>query len=267
MNKKPKLPLRLIQAINMNGLRGQLVRLSAPEGKPREILIVNATKLDHARLYHFAKDINRYGAVTLADLPGFGGTQSFYKIGERPTIDNQAGYLAAFVKLKYKRRRLTIIGLGYGFTAATRMLQNYPELAKKIDLLISLDGFVHRNDIRRSSSMNRIKRYSLSVASARLPAWFIKVLASNDLRSQLATEKTKLRLNICDKSIDLPVYHINGSDKQFDNQVIEQHLQIIYRRVHIHKLKNNVKLEDRLLGPKPSQAMLSKSLRRMLAKA
>jgi pimeloyl-ACP methyl ester carboxylesterase len=93
------------------------------------------------RWWGVVQDLNQYGGVTMPDLPGFGGMQSLYKIGEKPDVDTLADYLAAFVKLRYKRRRVTIAGLSFGFVVATRMLQRYPDLVKKVDLLISVAGF------------------------------------------------------------------------------------------------------------------------------
>src|SRR5262249_55198747 len=42
--------------------------------------------------------------------------------------------------------RITVIGISFGFVVATRMLQRYPELAKKVDLMISCVGFSHHDD-------------------------------------------------------------------------------------------------------------------------
>jgi pimeloyl-ACP methyl ester carboxylesterase len=94
------------------------------------------------------QNFNAYGNVTMPDLPGFGGMDSYYKIGRKPTIDNLADYMASFVKLKYKRRRFIIVGLSFGFVIATRMLQRYPELLKKTDVVISCVGFAHHDDFK-----------------------------------------------------------------------------------------------------------------------
>jgi pimeloyl-ACP methyl ester carboxylesterase len=90
--------------------------------------------------------LNRYAAVTMPDLPGFGGMDSFYKIGKKPTIDNLADYLAAFIKLRYKRKKIILAGMSFGFVVATRMLQRYPELSKKVIMLVSIVGFAHKDD-------------------------------------------------------------------------------------------------------------------------
>jgi pimeloyl-ACP methyl ester carboxylesterase len=136
-----------IMPLNMNGLQGRMMRLPAQKpGSTREFLVVYGHHAKLERWWGLMQNFNQFGNVTMPDLPGFGGMDSFYKIGKKPTIDNLADYLASFIKLRYKRRRLTIVGISFGFVVATRMLQRYPELAKKVDLIISCVGFAHYDD-------------------------------------------------------------------------------------------------------------------------
>jgi pimeloyl-ACP methyl ester carboxylesterase len=95
-----------------------------------------------------ADNLNDYGKVTIPDLPGFGGMDSFYKIGLKPSIDNYADYLATFIKLKFKNKKFTLISMSYSFLIVTKMLQKYPDIAKQVDLLVSSVGFVHYDDFR-----------------------------------------------------------------------------------------------------------------------
>src|SRR5690606_26329987 len=119
-------------------------------------------------------ELNKYGAVTVPDLPGMGGMDSFFKVGETPTLDNMADYLAAFVKMRYRRKRVTIIAMSWGFVIATRMLQRYPELVKKVDLLISIVGFVHADDFVFSNRTKLGARVVSSIFSGRLAAAFVQ---------------------------------------------------------------------------------------------
>lgn len=117
------------------------------------------------------QNFNQYGGVTMPDLPGFGGMDSFYKIGQKPIIDNLADYLASFVKLRYKRRRVTIVGISFGFVVATRMLQRYPDLSKKVDLVISAAGFAHYDDFRFTRQRLFMYRAASKLFSWRFPGW------------------------------------------------------------------------------------------------
>jgi pimeloyl-ACP methyl ester carboxylesterase len=147
MPKKPSQnPADYIVPLNMNGLQGRMLHMPAPAGKKREILLIYGHHSSLERWFGLAQVLNRYGAVTMPDLPGFGGMQSLYKIGQKPSIDAMADYLAAFVKMRYKRSQVTIIGMSFGFVIATRMLQRFPALTKKVDLLVSLVGFAHKDD-------------------------------------------------------------------------------------------------------------------------
>jgi pimeloyl-ACP methyl ester carboxylesterase len=249
MTKNKRLnPVDFIAPLYMNGLQGRMLRVPAHTGKKREILLIYGHHASLERMFGLAEDLSRYGNVTMPDLPGFGGMEPFYKIGEKPTLDNLAGYLAAFIKLRYKRKRLTLMGTSFGFVVATRMLQNYPELTKKVDLLISVVGFVHRDDFK-------FKRHSLVLLqgcagafSGRLSSIFIRhivlrrtlIKASynlvarrhskffdageeerkkriefevylwqcNDVRTYINTSRIMFNLDLCDKQVPLKLYHI-----------------------------------------------------------
>jgi pimeloyl-ACP methyl ester carboxylesterase len=149
MNKQTQepSPAEFIVPLNMNGLQGRMLRMPAANpGNKREILIVYGHHAKLERWWGLIQNCDEFGNVTMPDLPGFGGMDSFYKIGQKPSIDNLADYLASFIKLRYKRRRLTILGISFGFVVATRMLQRYPELAKRVDLIVSCVGFAHHDD-------------------------------------------------------------------------------------------------------------------------
>src|ERR1700691_2505061 len=133
MSKAAKNPADYILPLNMNGLSGRMIRMAAPAGVKREILFIYGHHASLERYFGVADLLNKYGAVTVPDLPGFGWMDPFYKIGEKPTLDNYADYLASFVKLRYKNKQFVVVGYSLGFVIATRMLQKYPELSKKVD--------------------------------------------------------------------------------------------------------------------------------------
>jgi pimeloyl-ACP methyl ester carboxylesterase len=136
-----------IQPLNMNGLQGRMLRMPST-GSSREILVIYGHHALLERWWGLIQNFGAYGTVTMPDLPGFGGMDSFYKIGQKPTIDNFADYLASFMKLRYKRRRVVIVGISFGFVVATRMLQRYPDLAKRVDIVVSAAGFTHHDDFK-----------------------------------------------------------------------------------------------------------------------
>ena len=232
-----------------------MMHLAAPKGRNREILLIYGHHSSLERWFGLAQVLNRYGAVTMPDMPGFGGMESFYKIGQKPTIDNLADYLAAFVKMRYKRRRVTIVGMSFGFVVATRMLQRFPDLAKKVDILVSLVGFAHKDDF--TFSRTRYWSFRLGAGFFGLPiaANFFRGVClhpailravydktpnakhkfadlspeerrkmldvevglwrDNDVRTYMYTTTQFLKFDNCTSQIDLPVWHVGVKNDHF----------------------------------------------------
>ncbi len=243
------LPADFIVPLYINGLQGRMLRMPAPKGKKREILFVYGHHSSLERWWGLIQDLNQYGAVTVPDLPGFGGMESLYKIGRKPDIDTLADYLATFIKLRYKRKKVTIAGLSFGFVVATRMLQRYPDLVKKVDLLVSVVGFSHKDDFTFSKTRWNFYRFVARTTSYRIPAWMFRTIAlnpvvlrlayhrtnnakhkfkdmdkqqtknmmdfeihlwhCNDMRTHAYTSDQFLNLDNCQQRVDLPLWHIS----------------------------------------------------------
>lgn len=191
MTRTPELsPADFIVPMDINGLQGRMLRMPAPKGKKREILFVYGHHSSLERWWGLIQDLNQYGAITVPDIPGFGGMESMYKIGRKPDIDTLADYLATFVKLRYKRKKVTIAGLSFGFVVVTRMLQRYPDLVKKVDFVVSVVGFAHQDDFTFSKSRYWMYRSLGTVFSYRIPAIFFRNLALNPTVLRLAYHRT-----------------------------------------------------------------------------
>ena len=239
----------------MNDLQGRMLRMPPPRGKYREIMLVYGHHASLERMFGLAEELNRYGGVTMPDLPGFGGMESFYKIKEKPTLDNLADYLAAFVKLRYRNRRLTVVAMSFGFMVVTRMLQKYPELAKRVDLLISIVGSVHSGDIRFRRHNYLLLRWAASLFSRRLPsalaarlalrgpfirlayrlvedrhsklkdgtkrqrrqriAFEVRLWQCNDFRTYAETGLSLLTKQLTDHHVALPVLHVYSKNDRY----------------------------------------------------
>ena len=296
-----------LHSLNINGLRGRMLRLPAPKGKDKELLVVYGHHASIERLYGLAQELNRYGAVTMPDLPGFGGMDSFYRIGKKPSLDNLADYLATFIKLRYKNKRITVMGMSLGFLIVTRMLQRYPDLAKKVDLLVSTVGFVHHDEFRFKRRNYLIFRYTSSFFSNWLPALFLKYVVlrpgiirhtynrvadthsklkdaneaekklridfeivlwqSNDIRTYMDTSVTMLTADLCNMQVDLPVCHIAvKDDRYFNNDIVAQHLKIIYSKVTIMESVVSAHAPTVIATAKDIAPFMPQKLRRLLAK-
>src|SRR5258708_25214387 len=174
--KAGKSPADYILPLYMNGLEGRMLRMAPPKNKKLEILFIYGHHASLERYFGVAELLNKYGGVTVPDLPGFGGMESFYKIGEKPDIDNLADYLAAFVKLRFRNKKFIIAGFSLGVPIITRMLQKYPELSQKIEMVVSIAGFSHSDDFSFSKKRYWIYRIGTWVFSHHLPSLFYKHL-------------------------------------------------------------------------------------------
>ena len=161
---QPEEAASYIEPLHMNNMDGRMLYLP-PKRQKREILVIYGHHSSLERWWGLVQSFNDFGAVTMPDLPGFGGMDSFYKIGRQATLDNYADYMAAFVKMRYKRKKVTIVGISFGFLVATRMLQRYPELSKRVDILVSAMGFMHNNNFVFSRTRFNSYRYLAEVVS------------------------------------------------------------------------------------------------------
>lgn len=253
--KSPQNSADYIVPFNINGLNGRMLHVPAPTGKKREILLVYGHHAMLERWWGLIENFNEFGAVTMPDLPGFGGMDSFHCIGRQPTIDAFADYLAAFVKLRYKRKRVTIAAISFGFVIVTRMLQRYPELTKKVDLLIATVGFMHRDDFvfsrkqrfvfrkvtrvlatRPVATLIRygfLNKFVITELSKRMPnskkrfievtpeefdetmEFEVKMWQANDVRTHWLTTSEFLDVDNCKVKIDLPVHHVASKNEHY----------------------------------------------------
>ena len=172
-------PADYIVPLAIGGLEGRMLHLPAKSSGQREILFIYGHHSSLERWWGLMEVLNEYGSVTMPDLPGFGGMDSFYKLGQKPTIDALADYLAAFIKWRYKRKQVTIAGMSFGFVVVTRMLQKYPELSKKVTLLVSIVGFAHHDDFTFTRNRYNFYRILAGVFSHRPASWLFRYGALN----------------------------------------------------------------------------------------
>jgi pimeloyl-ACP methyl ester carboxylesterase len=173
--KKKESPADYVEPININGLNGRMLHIPGPKPDSREVLFIYGHHSSLERWWGVVRFISRYASVTMPDLPGFGGMDSFYKIGKPASLDNLADYMAAFMKMRYgKRKKVTVVGLSLGFVVATRMLQRWPRLTKNIEMLVSFVGFAHHQDFTFTNRRKFFYRWGARLFSLRLPAAFFR---------------------------------------------------------------------------------------------
>lgn len=294
----PHIPAKFIVSLNVNGMSGRMLHMPSKKDKQRDILVVYGHHSSLERMYGIASLLNRYGPVTMSDLPGFGGMDSFYKIGQKPTLDNLADYLASIIKLRYKNRRFTVIGCAFGFLVVTRMLQKYPEITEKVDLVISAEGFAHKDDLTFSKLRQLFYKYAARIFSRRLPAVFFRNLILhpfmlrkyylhsldgkektaiaelqvelwriNDVRTYMYSVVEQLKLNNCESQVNLPVWHISlRNNKYFDSHILEQHMRVIYTDFYNFPIKLKKRTSRVMASQKELSKLLPPKLRNQLNK-
>lgn len=272
MPRKASNPADYIVPLNVNGLEGRMLMAAAEKKKyaQREILLIYGHHAMLERWWSLVQNLQAYGNVTMPDLPGFGGMDSFAKVGRKPDIDAFADYLAAFVKLKYRRKRVTIVGISFGFVVATRMLQRYPELVKKVDLMVSLVGFMHKDDFVYPPRQRRLfvrvtrlfatrpfafciryfalNRFILRTLYVRLPNskkrmieispeefeasidFEVRIWQANDVRTHWLTTSEFLRVDNCTSRIKLPVVHVASQQDHYFNNEIVKQHMLVVFR-------------------------------------
>ncbi len=183
--KKSNNPADYISALNINGLDGRMIKLDAKKAQTSDILFIYGHHSTLERWWGLIQFLSNYGRVTAPDLPGFGGMDSFYTINKKPTIDNFADYLATFITLKFKNKKIVIVGLSFGFVVVTRMLQRHPNLSSKVILLVSIVGFSHKDDFSFSKTRQIAYLTTSKVFSGYLTSMFFRyvILSKPLLRS------------------------------------------------------------------------------------
>lgn len=271
-------PSRYLYQLNVNRLEGRMIRLDNKKVES-EILFVGGLSANLEYWWGLIRALSDFGSISAPDLPGIGGMTSFYKIGKRPTIDNYADYLASYVKLRYGKRSLIIVGVGFGFVIATRMLAKYPQIARRVNLVVSLGGYADAEDFKLSSKVEKAHRFITYIASKRILSDVLKGtiysekmlrwqygrrLGSKNIKSTAASslinsevkrwQDSDLRtfgaivgqlssFTNCNSPIDVKTWHVFLSEKALIRNRVEQHLRIIFNDLTLtssHKKNNYV---------------------------
>lgn len=101
------------------------------------------------RIQPIAEALTEFGDVYGVDNPGFGGMDASYRIGQYPSLEFYAGHLKHFIdEFVPAERKVTLLGISFGFQIVAATLEHYPELEKRVEQAISFVGFVHPDDFQ-----------------------------------------------------------------------------------------------------------------------
>ncbi len=226
-----------IDPLHINGLSGRVMHVpgQSKAKSQRQILVVYGHHSTLERWWGLTQNFADYGDVTMPDLPGFGGMNSFYEIGMKPTLDNYADYLAAYVKMRYSRKKVAIVGISFGFLVVTRMLQKYPELNDKVEVLISAMGFMRYDEFTFSPSRYRAYVWGSKIMTLRPLGSLVGAMCYNKpvlktlyTRSHNAKHKFKSITDAkqFDKTLDMEVTLWRSNDYRSHWSTTVQMLQV-----------------------------------------
>jgi len=294
-----------IYPLYANRLQGRLMYWPSSKKSKTEILVVYNLNDSIESLFEFIKQLSHFGSVTCVDLPGIGGMESFNNINVRPNLEAFADYVASLVKLRFRGKRLIIVGIGYGFVISTRMLQNYPEISRRTDLVVSVGGYTRYDDLNISKGKRYAGRVLTLFASLLLPSALLKLMVTNNafvknksivspserkylnslteaerklyfyrelkvwksrgLRTYMASLYEVTKLDNCKKTLSVPVWQVFLNSSRYNNHIIEQHLKVIYKNFRSSK----VSFDEYTLfamDQKDASKVLPVKLKRLLSK-
>jgi len=285
-------------SINLAGLGSKIMYIPADGHKNHNILMVYGHFGTLSNYLKLAKDLTKYGNVTVPELPGFNNHESLYKIHDKPTIDELAEYLITVVNYRFRKKKVTIVGVGFGTVVVTRMLQRHPSIAKRVNIVISIDGMAHHDDLSSlTSAKRRLYATLFRIYSWRLPSEIIKNSnlpdslleriyciknkntqkqsekqrlidwRSHDFRTYMRTMSELMKLDNCQKTVNVKFAQVwSGTLACLDREVTNQHFQIIYENFQliessqkISKRADPIKQMYRITLPKQLLQLLLKT--------
>ena len=286
-----------IQSLKMNRLQGRFMRVNAVTSKNREILLVYDVPMNIEMITPMANSLAKFGNVTVPDLPGIGGMNSFYTIKQKPTTENYARYLASFIKLRYQRRRVTIVGIGFGFTIIAQLIKQHPSIAKRIDLAVSIDGFLHSIDLNIEPSQKqfvKLKRLlqstRIACAVASVTSFQTGIIANTifsrdikvnneyrqhaiaawqqvDIRTYRTIQKQLTDLDLLKSNTTIPVTHvyISGSYWNLDADITTEHMKIFSTKANTIRIPQDKRFHSTLQKSSHFTKLIPKTLKDQLS--
>lgn len=266
----------MISPLTVQGLKGRmLVHPSRKAGSGRMIVYVYGIHGSLERFYGVINFLARFGKVVVPDLPGFGGMETFYKVGKQPTLDAYGDYVADFIKQELPEGKITLIGLSLGFVVITRMLVRHPELHGRVELVISAMGLADGRDLNLKPPAVWAVQTLLFLGQSRPLAntiqyfatrkWMLRLMYSgdnpkmkalppeerpgliefesylwrcNDMQTYCVAMKQLFELRQPGAKVPLTVHHIETkNDHWLDTDAAERHVAAIYKKLVLHDSK------------------------------
>lgn len=227
----------IIKQLTINGLSGRYLSPSRRAGK-NIFLIVGDYKSSIEGLRPIVDLLSKRADVYGFDLPGIGGMESFYRVSRTPTLDNYADYLQSVIKLKFRGKRIVLVGVGSGFAVVTMYLQKTKTSNANIKSVINFGGISHHFDAPTAKFEVLATGIVAKLASFvvfRFPLEFIsKIFNTKNLPTTVYLKSQLFKLDLCNRQIDKSLTAYRPKDNKVDEKLWAEHLRIAYKNVRIY---------------------------------
>jgi len=93
----------------------------------------------------------------------------------------------------------------------------------------------------------------------------VQLWQANDVRTHWQTTSEFLKIDNCQKQVDLPIWHVASShDHYFDNNLVEQHMRIVFNDYQQSIMNSKAHTPGVMSDKKELSIMVPPALRREL---
>jgi len=187
MKSPIQIPKDHVRPLSIHGMTGRMINITNTDSK-RVFIYIHGLHTSAERHYSLCEYLSDFGSVYAPDMPGFGGMDSFYKIGMKPTFDNYADYIYTVVKSLSisEDSQIWFIGLSFGSQVMTRLLQKYPEFTSQNVQAISIVGLASKDDFNDIPKFKFFMYPLMFLGSRKYISKFMYLLLVNPLTLSLA---------------------------------------------------------------------------------
>jgi len=133
---------------------------------------------------------------------------------------------------------------------------------------IALNPYVLRSVYGRIHGPNQKFKDKTKQEKKMLMDFEVHLWQCNEVRTHMSTSAEFLRINNCNKQIDLPVWHVSvKGDQYFDENAVEQHMRVIFKDYHHAIAKLDAHAPSVMADAKMAAPLLPPKIRRLLSKS
>ena len=188
-------PRATIRPLVIDQLEGRILEFKAAKAADRDqsIMLVYGQHASLERIFGIAEYMSQFGRVIVPDLPGFGGMTPFWRVQQKPSLENYARYLGQVIDQEIgPDQSLKIMAMSFGFWATTRLLQIEPRFVPRVRVMVSLVGFVNGRAMCFSRRLRSLY-LTLGCLSRRQPGtWILEWVWLNPRMLRFLHERTGL---------------------------------------------------------------------------